>query len=205
MRRGGRSRAISLALATLISAPVLGLASTSANADPSDSTRANPTAKGRVIAPVAIRAHRTPAAKRIGTYKKGTVLTILCKTKGVPVDGNPRWYMLDLSATKWVSARWVANVGTSPIWCLGRPQTAKVVGDPFVQIRTKPTTNSRSVGTIPHNKVIEIVCKVNGQWVDGNPRWYQLYTGRWVAARYVKNIEWTPTSCRQPFKPFGKH
>ncbi|HEY6738100.1 MAG TPA: SH3 domain-containing protein [Actinopolymorphaceae bacterium] len=184
-------RAVTVAVATFLTVPFLGAVTAgAASAHPSTSA----TAKGRVIAPLAVRTLYTTVAKRVGTLHKGKVVTIYCKHNGVPVDGNPRWYKL--GNNRWVSARYVTNIGPAPKWCGGSTQKAKVVGKPGVTIRTAPTTRSRAVGHLAYGKVVPIICKVNGQTVGGNPRWYQLYSGRWISARYAKNLSTIPKFCR---------
>ncbi|WP_333766754.1 SH3 domain-containing protein [Streptomyces sp. IBSBF 2435] len=65
----------------------------------------------------------------------------------------------------------------------------KVVSNLPLTIRSEATTNSAALGSFPPGTVIRIKCKVNGQVVDGNPRWYKLYDrAGWVAARYVVNL-----------------
>ncbi|GAA5036409.1 SH3 domain-containing protein [Actinopolymorpha pittospori] len=191
-------RGLALAAAAVVSVPLIGLAAPTARAAPTGSpayqaAAAAPADKGdytgRVIAPVAVRTYFTTAASRIGTLNKGAKVSIWCKANSVPVDGNPRWYMLSLDARHWVSARYVTNVGAAPQWCLGHGPRGKVIASPNVTVRTAPTTKAASAGRLPYGKIVKIVCKVNGPAVDGNPRWYQLFDGRWVTARYVMNVK----------------
>lgn len=201
-------RGLALAAAAVVSVPLMSMTAPTAMAAPAgppayQASAAAPAEKGdytgRVIAPVAVRTHFTTAAARIGTLNKGAKVSIWCKANGVPVDGNPRWYMLSLDARHWVSARYVTNLGAAPQWCLGHRPRGKVIASPNVTLRTAPTTKAASAGRLPYGKVIQIVCKVNGPSVDGNPRWYQLFDGRWVTARYVKNVQTIlfnlPVSC----------
>lgn len=69
----------------------------------------------------------------------------------------------------------------------------KVVSTVPLRIRASATTNSADLGSYAPGAVINLKCKVNGQTVDGNPRWYKLAdrTG-WVAARYVQNLAAVP-------------
>lgn len=88
----------------------------------------------------------------------------------------------------------------------------KVVSKGPLKVRSKPTTQSRSVGRVSPNSKVEISCKENGQKVDGNRLWYRLAEKyddgendgrengvarpdrgtydkeRWVSARYVRNL-----------------
>ncbi|MYV51236.1 SH3 domain-containing protein [Streptomyces sp. SID3212] len=64
-----------------------------------------------------------------------------------------------------------------------------------VSIRKTPNRNYKAIGAIPHGAVIDIQCKVNGEVVDGNPRWYLLKGGGWVAARWIENVNGIPPWC----------
>ncbi|GAA4664635.1 hypothetical protein GCM10023347_15810 [Streptomyces chumphonensis] len=69
----------------------------------------------------------------------------------------------------------------------------KVVTWRGVNIRSKPTTHSKVLGAYPYHAKIKIACKVKGQNIDGNNRWYKLYDRKgWVTARYVKNLDYIP-------------
>lgn len=69
----------------------------------------------------------------------------------------------------------------------------KVVARTGVNIRKFPTTKSKILGAIPHGKIIKIKCKVRGENVDGNNRWYKLaHRPGWVSARWVKNLTHIP-------------
>jgi hypothetical protein len=69
----------------------------------------------------------------------------------------------------------------------------KVVSRLPLTIRAKATTDSAALGSYAPGTIVHIKCKVNGQTVDGNPRWYKLSdrTG-WLAARYVQNLATVP-------------
>jgi hypothetical protein len=72
----------------------------------------------------------------------------------------------------------------------------KVVSRIPLDVRAKPTTKSAVRGTLRPGTIISITCKVNGQKVDGNARWYELAGGHgWVSARYVANIGPAPRWC----------
>lgn len=65
----------------------------------------------------------------------------------------------------------------------------KVVSRLPLTIRSRATTDSADLGSYAPGTIVHLKCKVNGQDVDGNPRWYKLSdrTG-WLAARYVQNL-----------------
>jgi len=83
----------------------------------------------------------------------------------------------------------VALVGPS----IGQAAAATAVNGKVVSrigqnVREKPTTYSKILGSYKSGATVKIACKVNGQVVDGNKIWYRLAnrTG-WMSARYVKN------------------
>lgn len=69
----------------------------------------------------------------------------------------------------------------------------KVVSRIDLNVRTRPDTDGRVVGSLRPGKVVKLDCKVIGEKVDGNKRWYKLEDRKgWVAARYVKNLDHVP-------------
>ncbi|MFE9480190.1 SH3 domain-containing protein [Streptomyces spororaveus] len=84
--------------------------------------------------------------------------------------------------------------------------TGKVVSKGPLTVRSKPSTQSQSLGHVYPNSKVEIECKKYGEKVDGNGIWYRLADRnsswehdaeapkraydkeRWVSARYVKNL-----------------
>ncbi|MBW1602214.1 SH3 domain-containing protein [Streptomyces sp. JJ66] len=69
----------------------------------------------------------------------------------------------------------------------------RVVARTAVNIRSKPTTHSKVLGSYRHGAKIALDCKVRGQNVNGNNIWYKLYDRHaWVTARYVKNLDYVP-------------
>ncbi|OEV05814.1 hypothetical protein AN216_02280 [Streptomyces oceani] len=79
-----------------------------------------------------------------------------------------------------------------------RTYTGKVIARTGLNVRTGPSQNYRVIDTLEHGEYVQIKCKVNGQWIDGNPRWYKLADGKWAwaSARYIKNIGPAPHWCR---------
>lgn len=71
----------------------------------------------------------------------------------------------------------------------------RVIAHPSLYVRKTPNTNYKPIRSIPYGTVIDIKCKSNGEVVDGNPRWYLLKEGGWVAARWVDNINGIPPWC----------
>lgn len=180
-----RVRVAALAVATAVAVPAVSLiATTSAQAGGGYDEFPY---KGKVIAKtLTVRSHPTTYGKALGTYKKGQTIKIRCKVEAVPVDGNRIWYSTPKGD---ISARYVTNVGKAPEWCGGRWwYQGTTTKKPSVNLRQGPSSNTKLVGKLAYGKTIETICKVNGTKVGGNPRWYQLEDGRFVAARYVKNL-----------------
>ncbi|WP_404953171.1 hypothetical protein [Streptomyces sp. 147326] len=93
--------------------------------------------------------------------------------------------------------------GTYPDY---RHAIGKVVSKGPLKVRSKPTTQSQSLGHVYPSNKLELECKKYGEKVDGNRIWYRLYDDedllngtdsagraayekeRWVSARYVKNL-----------------
>ncbi|MER5988443.1 SH3 domain-containing protein [Streptomyces sp. NPDC001787] len=70
----------------------------------------------------------------------------------------------------------------------------QVVSRTALHVREEPNTRSRVLGSLPPGAVIRLHCKVVGENVDGNNRWYLLGSGRpgYVSARYVRNLSTVP-------------
>ncbi|WP_431033064.1 SH3 domain-containing protein [Streptomyces sp. P6-2-1] len=111
-----------------------------------------------------MRATRTAAAL-LGVLLTGTVLA-------TPALAN------DESGTQLVSNEAAAAYAKG-----------KVVSKIELNVREKPTTNSKVLRTVKPGAIIELRCKViHGQPVGGNSVWYRTGSKGWVAARYVKNL-----------------
>ncbi|MGW7003184.1 SH3 domain-containing protein [Streptomyces sp. NPDC054933] len=73
----------------------------------------------------------------------------------------------------------------------------RVIAHGGLNVREMPTTHSRIVGLNAEGSLVSIHCKVNGEWIKGNPRWYKL-TGKthgWSSARYILNVGPAPEWC----------
>ena len=132
--------------------------------------------------------HLPTAASAVeGKLSEGQQIEIICKVRGSSVNGNDLWYSLPPTLNEWVAARYVQHIGPSPRWCgsskrfVGRATTA-------LTKRAAPTTASAKVGSVALGAHVDIICKLEGQSVAGNNRWYFLTDHRWVAARYVSNV-----------------
>jgi uncharacterized protein YraI len=185
-----RVRRAAIALATAVIVP-LGLLATTTAAE------AATTYKGKVTEGVNVRSAPTSAAVKVGSYAKGATITIQCKVFGPAVSGNSLWYKL--ANGRWVSARYVANVGAAPRFCGdGHEYSGRVSSSTALSVRSGPHTANAKVSSAPRGSTLAIVCKVDSQTVDGNRRWYQLTGdggGQWVSARYVTNIGAAPPYC----------
>jgi uncharacterized protein YraI len=144
-----------------------------------------------------VRSAPTSASSKVGSLKPGTKIGIHCKVYGPSVSGNSLWYKL--SSGKWVTARYVSNIGSAPRFCgSGTEYQGKVVAKTSLAVRSGPNTANAKVSSVPRGHSVFIVCKVDSQKVDGNPRWYQLVGdggGQWVSARYVSNVGSAPKYC----------
>jgi hypothetical protein len=73
----------------------------------------------------------------------------------------------------------------------------RVIAKSGLLLRDAPWKGGHVIGSVPYGKIVKIACKVNGQNVNGNPRWYLLTNGKWAwaSARYIKNIGPAPHWC----------
>jgi uncharacterized protein YraI len=152
--------------------------------------------EGRVTAKanLSVRYGPTTASRAVGSVRPGQVIPLVCKVRGSSVDGNDLWYALPPTLNEWVSARYVANVGSAPEWCGTDARFRGRTTAALIQ-RTGPTRAASSAGTVPRGAALVIVCKLRGQDVNGNALWYSLANGRWVSARYVTNVGQAPGWC----------
>ncbi len=71
---------------------------------------------GRTTATVTKREAPTTRTAAHGTVAKGLKVSVICKWEGDTVAGNAIWY--HLTDGRWISARYVTNVGKAPELCL---------------------------------------------------------------------------------------
>jgi uncharacterized protein YraI len=73
----------------------------------------------------------------------------------------------------------------------------RVVSRIGLLVRSGPSQRYRVIGSLRSGQIVWITCKVNGQWINGNPRWYRLAGGgwAWASARYIANIGAAPRWC----------
>lgn len=161
------------------------------------SAQAATTYQGKVTTGVNVRSAPTSAAPKTGSLARGTTVTIQCKVYGPSVAGNDLWYKL--STGRWVTARYIDNIGAAPRFCgSGTEYNGRVSSQTSLAVRSGPHTANAKVSSVPRGGQVFIVCKVDSQRIDGNPRWYQLVGdggGQWVAARYVTNVGAAPPYC----------
>ncbi|AKH80910.1 hypothetical protein AA958_00585 [Streptomyces sp. CNQ-509] len=76
------------------------------------------------------------------------------------------------------------------------PYRGKVLGNSVVYKRAKPTTRSDILGWADSGTIVRIQCKVIGQNVLGNNRWYRVPVRGggygYMSARYVLNLDRIP-------------
>lgn len=187
LRVGRRGRGIVTAAATILVSTVMLAAAPGVSAAT--------TYQGRVVATVNVRSAPTTFASDVGTLRAGATVTLLCKAFGPLVGGNYVWYKLGTG--RWVTARYVANVGTAPRFCgNGNEYDGRALVD--LNVRSGPNTANAVVSSVRAGGFLPLVCKVDSQSVGGNSRWYQLTSdgpGAWVAARYVTNVGSAPPYC----------
>lgn len=75
--------------------------------------------------------------------------------------------------------------------------TGRVASQGPLLVREGPSQDHESIGSLPHGQTVDITCKVNGPFVEVNPRWYKLDTSEnsWVSARYIANTSKAPVWC----------
>lgn len=162
----------------------------------SSATAASTIATGRVTVNGLVAHHvPTTAAPRVGSYQRGTRLGLNCKVHGPSVGGNDIWYSLHFSDFRWVSARYVANVGAAPRWCGdGLTRHGRVTTSALTR-REGPSLASRREGTVSRGTRVSVVCHVPGLKRDGVTSWYELSNGSWISARYVSALDGRPALC----------
>jgi hypothetical protein len=182
---------------TLVLATLLALTPRAADAAPGPWTGAEGknTSKSELI----VRALPTTFSAREGSLLPGEVFPIVCKVAGTVVrrgdEANNLWYRLPGSTRAWVSALYVRNVDKVPAYCGdGKRYDGRVATATLVR-REAPTTRANAHGALSRGAEVRIICKLQGQAVDGNRLWYNLPQGLWVAARYVANIGSPPPYC----------
>lgn len=157
------------------------------------------TYRGRITASPALIVRKAPTtyAPRVTSLANGTVVSIQCKVYGPTVSGNKLWYKL--STGRWVTARYVANIGTAPRFCGPSQDIAgRVNSATSLAVRSGPHTSDTRVTSASSGATIWIVCKVDSQSIGGNTRWYMLTSEGgplWVSARYVTNTGGIPPYC----------
>lgn len=143
---------------------------------------------GRVDADLGLAAHYVPtaAAPKYGGYGDGTRIDLVCKVHGVSIGGNDLWYLVRGSQRRWVSARYVDNIGSAPRFCGDGRRSSGRVKTARLSRREAPTVRAAKDGVLLRNARVSIVCWVDGLGEGaGDTRWYQLASGSWVSADFV--------------------
>lgn len=71
---------------------------------------------GRTTTSLVRRVGPNTADARSGSYGPGAGVDIICKVRAQSIGGNKLWYWT--TGHRWVSARYVNNVGRAPNWCV---------------------------------------------------------------------------------------
>ncbi len=151
---------------------------------------------GKVTAHGGLVARRAPATSfaRTGGFAQGARIRIICKVHGPAVRGNDLWYSVRGSRSRWVSARYVRNIGRAPRLC-GDGQTStgtvRVGTGTHLILRAGPSTRTARVGVRSKGDTLRVSCWWDGQRLGNTSQWYQLTNGAWVAAHLI-----SPTSPR---------
>ncbi len=155
-----------------------------------------PRATGEVIANGGLSVRYSPSIHTgsVGSVREGQRLTLTCKVRGTKVRGNDIWYNLGRQ-TRWVSARYVRNIGPAPSWCIGSAAVGQNTEAIALNLRAGPTTQDKVVGALAANGRVDLICKVRGETIRGNNLWYQTSDRKWVTARYVDNVGNAPSYC----------
>lgn len=151
---------------------------------------------GKVIAKGGLTARSLPTTvgTSYGVYPNGKTLAIGCKVHGTTVAGNDRWYLvLGAEAAEWVSARYVTT-SAAPAWC-GDGHAYVGETTTLVNLRKGPTRAEAVTGAVGRDTRVSLVCKLQGEDVNGNSTWYETKHGHWISARYVKNVGRSPAYC----------
>jgi hypothetical protein len=159
--------------------------------------QADPATDGKVIAKGGLTVRSLPSTVGYpdAVIPNGTVIPLGCKIHGTSIDGNDRWYRLmgHEGPEQWVSARYVRNLG-APEWCGdGNAYVGETTA--LVNLRVGPTRAEALSGAVGTDTRVSLVCKLQGETVNGNSWWYETKNGHWISARYVKNIGRSPAYC----------
>jgi hypothetical protein len=74
---------------------------------------------------------------------------------------------------------------------------SRVINKSGLLLRSAPSHHAKVVGKLAFGTIARIKCQVNGEWLEGNPRWYLLTNGTWAWAsgHYLRNIGPAPFWC----------
>ncbi|MFC9237110.1 hypothetical protein ACFTZK_11720 [Streptomyces decoyicus] len=73
----------------------------------------------------------------------------------------------------------------------------RVVAEEGLVLRAGPSTHYRAIGSEEYGTVVGIVCRVNGENIEGNPVWYKLGDASyaWSSTRDIVNDGEEPRWC----------
>lgn len=202
MRHVHHRRGLIAALGVVASVPLI-LAAGGSSAHAADcSTEIGPSPYcGQVIANPDVNVRGAPSQLAVKLYTESGTTWMDCKVPGPAIRNNAIWY--HLSSEGYASARYIKNGTKAPPWCGGEKYfTGKVISPATLAERTGPDTGNVQLRRLRHGQQVSIVCKVDGQLIQGNPRWYWIHhsgSGRegWSSARYIDNIGAAPPFCSE--------
>lgn len=167
MKFGGR-------IAAAVGVPLIAAITTLGLAAPhADAATVTPAAKGKVVAKIGLSSRSAPSthAPKAGSgYAKGQEINIDCKLTGTNVNGNKIWYKVH-GHQRWVSARYVENIGAAPRECYLHMGTYARTTAPL-SIRQAPSTADAKTGSLKKGAKVVAWCKVKSQSVKGDRTWY---------------------------------
>lgn len=179
-----------------IASLALMVASVGLSAAPADAATSS---RGKVISKTDLSVRLTPttSAGGTGSLEPGRVVSLKCKVHGRSVAGNTLWYLLpdpDFEP-RWVSARYVANIGKPPKWCGGgMTYTGRTTA--AASKHAGPSPEDPRTGTLAKGSSVTLSCQVFGPSADGDDLWYWISgTREWVSGRDVANVGTTPAFC----------
>ena len=154
---------------------------------------------GRVQARGGLVAHYAPTspAPRYGSYPDGARIGLVCKVRSVSIHGNKIWYLVRGSANRWVSARYVDNIGSAPRTCGDGVTSDGRVSAARLYRREGPSLRTAKVGHLSRHDLVHVVCWTDGLGEGaGDVMWFLLTNGSWVSADYVDPTKQRVELCR---------
>ncbi|MWA08435.1 SH3 domain-containing protein [Streptomyces sp. BA2] len=131
-----------------------------------------------------VQARSDAFVKAVALAKKGNPPVYSGKA-GVKANAAPGPHQVVVGGVG--CGKWAAKAKLTLLAPAPKPVKGKVISKAGVNVRQKPTSNSRITGAYRSGQTIDLICRKAGQPVAGNRTWYRVKTPQgWVTARYVK-------------------